>query len=743
MNHMHEQPENLEAWEALQAIPPDLPREDWHRAGTAAIAANLTIDDLVEWSRPASNFKSEQDVRAAFRTIKPDGGTGAATLFYMAKQHGWTSTAKPAHTSAEQGLMKLGSRLSANTNNKAQATPQPQQGDGALNVWERCVPATHAHPYIVAKGGRADGLRVVPAGDPLRIARQSMVGALVLPLSRQDGSLTSLTFILPPNKSGKSTKLNLSGAKQEDGRFILGKLSSGCDVYLCEGIGQAWACYQATGSTSVVCFSWGRVQSVAESIRHQDDSARLVLVPDVGMEAKAEEVAEAVGASVARMPEGWPQNSDVNDLVQRDGLPALVQILAAAVPPQKEPHPLARFVEYGMEPKPPEFIIPNLVDHGVVTFAGGHGVGKTSTLLPLAMVAAGLHHPNDPLGPMHWRHVVYVCEDVAQAKRIIAGTVRFGGMGLDEDTVRERLHLVEARRLPPAIVAQVGKVYRSDLTRTVGSVEVLPLVVLDTNAAVLDLDDSNANSEISRAMAQLKQGFAGLPIWLVCHVAKAVKNRTEASELSALGGVAFEADSVQNLYLVKEEKTDLRYLVLGKCRFERQWSEMEIRSHHEVVASRDEHGHPVQLTLRWNTVHPPEKSRKEAAYEALEASRKSDDGNLRDEIRAAVQIAWQRGFPLNKEQVKVTIRRNRATVGACIEKLLAEVWLHEVPIPPKERTNPKRSAFLVDLSTEEHEAALRGEGLPPDKLKVPANCRKPDNPPLPGNGQGQGMKMAA
>lgn len=732
MNTMHVQADNLEAWEALQAIPSNLSRADWHKVGRAAIAANLSIDELVEWSRPAGNFKSEQDVRDAFRTIRPDGGTSAATLFHEAKKYGWTASTKPVHTSAEQGLMALGDLLAAKANKgQAQAIrhSQLQPGDPAPEVWARCVPATDAHPYIVAKGGRADGLRVVTAGDPLRIAGQSMVGALVVPVTRLDGTLTSLQFITPPETAkrlkanGSPSKLNLKGAKV-DGLFIVGKLSRGGVVYLCEGIGQAWACYQATGRTAAVCFGWGRVRSVAEAIRHQDDSATLVLVPDVGKEAQADEVAKAVGASVARMPEGWPQNGDVNDLIQREGLPALMQVLAAAVPPEKEPHALARFVDYGMEPKPPKFIIPNLVDHGVVTFAGGHGVGKTSTLLPLAMVAAGLHHPDDPLAPRHWRHVVYVCEDVAQAQRIIAGIVRFGGLGLDEDTVRERLHLVEARRLPPALVAQVGAVYRSGLTRTVGDVEVLPLVVLDTNAAVLDLNDSNANSEISQAMAQLKQGFAGLPIWLVCHVAKAVKNRTEASELSALGGVAFEADSVQNLYLVKEEKTDLRYLVLGKCRFERQWPEMEIRSHHEAVASRDEHGYSIQLTLRWNTVHPPERSRKEAAYEAHEEARKVEEGDLRDQIRHAVQTAWQSGFPLNREQVKASIKRKRTTVTDCIEKLLAEVWLHEVSIPPKERTHPKRSAFLVNLTTEEHEAALRGEGLPPDKLRVPPKRQK-------------------
>lgn len=743
----HQRPDYEEAWDALHAIPPDLSRDEWHKTGRAAIAAGLSVDDLVEWSRPAHNFKNEQDVRAAFRTIKPDGGTGPATLFRMAMDHGWTPPAKPGQPPAAYGVMAMAEKLQQRSH-PAPPAPKPVPGMSAAEVWGRCIPATGAHPYIVAKGGRAEGLRVVPEGDPLRITGEPMAGALVVPVMRLDGTLTSLQFIAPPDTAerlkanGKPGKLNLPRSSV-DGLFTVGQLVPDGVAYLCEGIGQAWACHQATGCAAVVCFGWGRVRTVAASLHQRDSSARLVLVPDVGKEAEADKVAQEVGAGVARMPEGWPVNSDANDLAQRDGMAALKQILAAAVPPEREPHPLARFVDYGMEPRPPRFIIPDLVDYGVVTFAGGHGVGKTSTLLPLAMVAAGLHHPDNKLAPREWRHVVYVCEDVAQAQRIIAGIVKHGQMGLDEETVRQRLHLVEARRLPPEIVAQVGAVYRSEFTRWVRDVELPPLVVLDTNAAVLDLDDSNANSEISRAMAQLKQSFSGLPVWLVCHVSKAVKNRTDAAELSALGGVAFEADSVQNLYLVKEDKTDLRYLVLGKCRFEKRWPELEIQSHHAQVMALDEFGQMVDLTLRWNTVHPPEKSRREAAQEAQEEARKAEEADLRDEIRNMVQTAWQRGFPLNKQAVKDGVKRKRSTVTECLESLLAEVWLYEVTVPKELRDHPRRSTFLVNLSTEEHEAALRGEGLPSEKLRVPEKWCKSATPSVPAISQPMGVKKAA
>ena len=57
------------------------------------------------------------------------------------------------------------------------------------------------------------------------------------------------------------------------------------------------------------------MERVAKALRQQDSAARLVLCPDAGQEAKAQSIAAAVGGSVAAMPEDWPDNSDLNDLV--------------------------------------------------------------------------------------------------------------------------------------------------------------------------------------------------------------------------------------------------------------------------------------------------------------------------------------------------------------------------------------------------------------------------------------------
>ena len=203
--------------------------------------------------------------------------------------------------------------------------------------------ATAQHPYITQKravGVLLNGLRVVPAGDGLRIAGESMAGALVVPVTRADGSISSLQFIAPPDVAarlkaqGKPGKLNLPGATLE-GWHTVGDVVPGGVVHICEGIGQAWACWQVTGAAAVVCFGWGRVRAVAADLRQRDATARLVLVPDVGKESDADAIALEVGAAVVYMPQGEPNNFDACDLKLRDGGDVLAALLEAAREPAK------------------------------------------------------------------------------------------------------------------------------------------------------------------------------------------------------------------------------------------------------------------------------------------------------------------------------------------------------------------------------------------------------------------------
>lgn len=312
---------------ALYAIPPNVSYDIWLRAGMAALTAGLSISEIDTWSSTAENYKGTKDVESTFRNVKIEGGITAGTLFYIASEHGYVT--KP-FTDPNPRLKK--------TIEKTQAT---FAGGTAVDIWERCERATYDQPYIVSKqaiGIPLDDLRVVPSRDSLTLCGEKMSGSLVIPVRNPSGNLESLQFIPTPDiasrlkDKGKSTKLNLPMHKM-DGWFKVGDAAASGVVYIVEGIGQAWACWKATGNCAFVCFGAGNMSKVAKSIRTIYPDSEIILVPDVGKELHAESIALEVSALMASMPEGWEKNSDVHDFSQSEGIDALELLLCNATKP--------------------------------------------------------------------------------------------------------------------------------------------------------------------------------------------------------------------------------------------------------------------------------------------------------------------------------------------------------------------------------------------------------------------------
>jgi hypothetical protein len=300
----------------------------------AAQAAGIEFEVFNDWSASAPSYNA-QACRDTWRSFKPGKGVGAGTLFKLAAENGWRMGADKPQQKTAQAPRKA-----------AEPPRKSAPGMSPADVWSRCEAATNAHPYIVQKraaGVPLDGLRVVPAADGLTIQGERMTGALVVPVTRADGTVSSLQFIAPPDVAerlkakGKPGKLNLPGCPVQ-GWHAVGELVPGGVVHIVEGIGAAWSCWQATGAAAVACFGAGNMRKVAVELRKRDASARLVICPDTGKEEQAQAIAKEVNALVVTMPPGWPQNSDVNDLLQRDGGDVLAALLeSASEPPKPEP----------------------------------------------------------------------------------------------------------------------------------------------------------------------------------------------------------------------------------------------------------------------------------------------------------------------------------------------------------------------------------------------------------------------
>lgn len=320
-----------DALDALQFCDPGQPRREWVRLLAAAKDAGLSLDEVATWSAAAPNFSGNASVAAAWRSISAGGAVKAGTLFHAARAVGW----KPRSAHDLPRPVRVATVVSP-----AAVEPSKPPRWPASDVWGTGEPATAAHPYVVRKNGVPDGLRVCT--QPVRIGGADMAGALLVPVRTLSGELVSVQCI-----PADGPKMNLHGHPMR-GVHVVGEIHPDGRAYLCEGIGQAWACWQATGHAAVVAFGWGRVRAVAGDLLTLHPCLRLVLVPDAGKETEAESIAADVGCLWAAMPADCPANFDANDYAIEHGAEALADLLFAAEdrrdaaePEPVEPEPVA------------------------------------------------------------------------------------------------------------------------------------------------------------------------------------------------------------------------------------------------------------------------------------------------------------------------------------------------------------------------------------------------------------------
>ena len=532
---------------ALYSIPADLPRDQWVKAGMAAHAAGLSFDDFDKWSATTDTYNA-QACRATFRSFKTaPGGVGAGALFGMARDHGWNegnTAPRPAQERVKRAV---------------EPPRKPAPGMSAREVYDRSKAAKNGHGYIAAKnaaGVSLDALRVVPGGDPLRIAGQSMAGALVVPAYAPDGTLQSLQFIPPP---GAGKKLNLTGSPIAGATFTVGERVPGGVVYIVEGIGQAWACWQATGNAAVVTFGASNTAKVAQALRQQDDTARLVVVPDVGQEDAAAKIATDVGAAIAAMPEGWVKNSDVNDLAQRDGLDVLALLLESATEPPK-PAPLLKPVsvfDVLSNPAPlPQFVWDGYLPRGVVALLGAHGGTGKSTIALMLGVCSALGRPLFGVDTEPCKVVFVSLEDGANIVRHrLAGICR--AWNIDPAMLTDRLQIVDGTEHPELFAAETrGAGDRTptyhELRKLVQS-ESMGLVVVDNASDAFGGDEIQRRQvrAFMRALVEVAR-LTNCAVLLLAHVDKATsRNKKAEGGEGYSGSTAWHNSARSRLFLTR------------------------------------------------------------------------------------------------------------------------------------------------------------------------------------------------
>ena len=220
------------------------------------------------------------------------------------------------------------------------ATIREQAAADALAAYQAGAALTTEHGYLSARG-------VASAALTFGKLRTDAGGALLVPMADASGTLRNLQTITPDGVKRYTT------GGETGGLFLAipQRPQAGEAFYLAEGLAKSLAVWSATGKPTVCGFSAGNLPKVAASL----DAGRAIVAADNDQAGReAAEACRALGCRVIYPPEGA---GDWNDILTRDGLDRLRQLLTTAPtegplplyrePPPAAPYPLDALGELG------------------------------------------------------------------------------------------------------------------------------------------------------------------------------------------------------------------------------------------------------------------------------------------------------------------------------------------------------------------------------------------------------------
>jgi RecA-family ATPase len=297
-----------------------------------------------------------------------------------------------------------------------------------------------------------------------------------------------------------------------------------------------------------------------------------------------------------------------------------------------------------------EYIIDGFIAEGIFVLSGQSGIGKTTLLLPLAALAAHLCADDHKLKPILRRPVLYLTEDKKQAIRILAGLRLHCGVTATPDEIKKWFRVRETTRMSKDEIAKLirnfsdeNKSYMTDIN---GRGVLIPvLIVADTIAATLDLEDENNNSQVSKFIAEIKSACSdtGASLWLIGHISK-VMNRAEVSNMSARGASAFGADANGTGFIIKDEKGDesKRYLLLDKKRYEVDFNEVSFTTQRYDIFAKNRLGKTLMETYRIGSIEQSSEQNRREEVQQVQLSR--DEGKVLDAMRQSGHLYFPKSL---------------------------------------------------------------------------------------------------
>jgi hypothetical protein len=221
--------------------------------------------------------------------------------------------------------------------------------------------------------------------------------------------------------------------------------------------------------------------------------------------------------------------------------------------------------------KPIRYMVKGFWAHSFMVLAGQPGIGKTTAVISLCMVMAGLQAKDCELKATKKRKTIIVTEDSDQVERTLTGYARH--YGISASALSDWFVIIDAKR---SNVKDLLMLAHNVIHHTIDNVR--PLLVLDTANATMDIDNENDNSEVGAYIAALKQTIyiqLDTPVCIITHTNKTISKSD--SDATARGASAFTGDATLTGILFEDE-TKTRYMRLVKTRYQPNFREIKFQS---------------------------------------------------------------------------------------------------------------------------------------------------------------------
>ena len=257
--------------------------------------------------------------------------------------------------------------------------------------------------------------------------------------------------------------------------------------------------------------------------------------------------------------------------------------------------------------KPIRYMVKGFWAHSFMVLAGQPGIGKTTAVISLCMVMAGLQAKDCELTATKKRKTIIVTEDSDQVERTLTGYARH--YGISAEALSDWFVIIDAKR---SNVKDLLMLAHNVIHHTIDNVR--PLLVLDTANATMDIDNENDNSEVGSFIAALKQTIyiqLDTPVCIITHTNKTISKSD--SDATARGASAFTGDATLTGVLFEDE-TKTRYMRLVKTRYQPNFREIKFNSDVFADTVLDEDGDiQEQMVLLVVPAMSSEEDRRQAA----------------------------------------------------------------------------------------------------------------------------------